>query len=145
MDRTERVVQLFENGLNCSQAMLVVFGEPHGLDLETAKRLGRPLGGGMGRLGRVCGAVSGAIVVLGLAQLDTMDESEARNDIARFVRELVQRFEDRHGTTLCNGLLGADMSTETGMRKIKEEKLVPKLCPAFVRDAAEILSELLRT
>jgi C_GCAxxG_C_C family probable redox protein len=145
MERIERVVQLFENGLNCSQAMLVVFGEPHGLDIETAKRLGRPLGGGMGRLGRVCGAVSGAIMVLGLAQQAAMDEGEARNDIARLIQELVRRFEERHGTTLCNGLLGADMSTEAGMRKIKEEQLVPRLCPAFVRDAAEILSELLRT
>jgi len=143
MNRTEKAVELFEGGLNCSQAILAVFGEPYGLDLEAAKRLGRPLGGGMGRLGEVCGAVTGAIAALGLAQGNGVDEGAARDEVARSVRELVHRFEERHGTTLCKGLLGADMSTEAGRKRIKEEKLVAKLCPGFVSDAAEILAQLI--
>jgi C_GCAxxG_C_C family probable redox protein len=143
MNRTERAVHLFENGLNCSQAILAVFGEPHGIDIETAKRLGRPLGGGLGRLGLVCGAITGAVAALGIAQSGPADEGQARNDVARSVQELVHRFEERHGTTLCRGLLGADMSTDAGMKKIREEKLVAIHCPGFVKDAAAILSELL--
>ena len=144
MDRSEKAMQWFKDGLNCSQAILAAFGEPYGLDPESAKRLGRPLGGGMGRLGETCGAVTGAIEALGLAQNGTNDETEARNEIARSVQELVKRFKERHGTIVCRVLLGADMSTEAGMKRIREEKLVATLCPAFVRSAAEILSEMIK-
>jgi C_GCAxxG_C_C family probable redox protein len=142
MNQVEKTVNMFDNGLNCSQAMLAVFGEPFGVDLETAKRLGRPFGGGMGHLARTCGAVTGAIMVLGLAR-DNSDEGRAKQEVYQAVKELVRRFEKRHGTSACKELLGEDMSTEEGMRKIREEKLVRKICPEFVRDAAEILFKLL--
>ena len=142
MNATQKAVHLFENGLNCSQAILTAFGEPHGIDSETAKKLGRPWGGGVGRMGQICGAVTGAIMVLGLAQSRKQDEAEARNDICLTVQELVRRFEQRHGTSVCKDLLGADCSTEEGQRKIKEEMLVKKLCPKFVQDACGILAEL---
>lgn len=142
MNAAQKAVHLFENGLNCSQAILTAFGEPHGIDSETAKKLGRPWGGGVGRMGQICGAVTGAIMVLGLAQSGKQDEAEARNDICLTIQELVRRFEQRHGATVCKDLLGADFSTEEGQRKIKEEMLVKKLCPKFVEDAGCILAEL---
>jgi C_GCAxxG_C_C family probable redox protein len=138
----ERTVDLFRNALNCSQAMLTVFGEPYGIDAGTAMKLGRPLGGGIGHMARTCGALTAAVLVLGMAK-DDPEEREARQISHRSVQELFRRFEDRHGTTLCRDLLGADMSTEEGARKVREEKLVAKTCPLFVRDAAHILSELL--
>ena len=70
MNNVERTVDLFASGLNCSQAILTVLGEPYGLDSEMAARLGRPLGGGMGRLSLTCGAVTAAVLVLGLAKDD---------------------------------------------------------------------------
>jgi len=86
MDAAQKAVHLFENGLNCSQAILTAFGEPHGIDSESAKKLGRPWGGGVGRMGRICGAVTGAIMVLGLAQSGWQDEAEARNDLFQLSR-----------------------------------------------------------
>ncbi len=143
MNNAERTEDLFASGLNCSQAILTVFGEPYGLDSEMANRLGRPLGGGMGRLARTCGAVTGAVLVLGLAK-DHQDEAQARKVSYSHVQELFRRFEALHGTTECRSLLGADMSTEEGLKKVQDEKLVSKLCPAFVRDAANILEKLLQ-
>lgn len=142
MNTVDRTVNLFTTGLNCSQAVLTVFGEPHGLDADTAKKLGRPLGGGIGHLAKTCGAISAAVLVLGLAQ-DGKEEAQARNASFSQVQQLFRKFESLHGTTECRILLGADMSTEEGMRKIKEENLVRNLCPAFVRDAAAILEKLL--
>lgn len=43
--------------------------------------------------------------------------------------------------TLCRELLGVEISTESGLKKIKEENLVKRVCPQFVKDAAEILFE----
>jgi C_GCAxxG_C_C family probable redox protein len=143
MNNVKKTVDHFPSRLNCSQAMLTVFGEPYGLDSEMAKKLGRPLGGGMGHMARTCGAVTGAVLVLGLAK-DHQDEGEARKVAYSYVQEVFSRFEALHGTTECRSLLGADMSTKEGLKKVQDEKLVSKLCPAFVRDAASILEKLLK-
>ena len=144
MNQVEKAVSLFEGNVNCSQAMLIVFGEPYGLDSEIAKKLGRPFGGGIGRLAQICGAVTGAIMVLGLA-CDREDEDSAKDLVYERVREFVHRFEKLHGTSICKGLLGADLSTEEGRQKVKEEKLTRKICPGLVRDAGELLADLLKS
>ncbi|MBM3301334.1 MAG: C_GCAxxG_C_C family protein, partial [Deltaproteobacteria bacterium] len=95
MNNVERAVDFFASGLNCSQAMLTVFGEPCGLDSEMAERLGRPLGGGMGRMARTCGAVTAAVLVLGLAK-NHQDEGEARKVSYSHVQELFRRFGALH-------------------------------------------------
>ena len=144
MDNAKRAVDLFTGGLNCSQAMLTVFGEPYGLEPEMAAKLGRPLGGGMGHLAKTCGAVTACVLVLGMAK-DHQDEGEARTASHFCVQEFFRRFEALHGTTECKNLLGVDLSTEEGLKKAREEKLPKKVCPPFVRDAASILEELLTT
>lgn len=141
MNEVQRAVSLFENGLNCSQAILTVFGKPY-VELEVAAKIGRPLGGGIAHMGLTCGAVTAAILILGLTRGNEENEGEARQEVFKSAREFVRFFEDRHKTTLCRELLGADISTESGLKKIKEEKLVARSCPQFVRDAAEILCEL---
>ncbi len=142
MNNVERAVDLFPTKLNCSQAMLTVFGEPYGLNAKLAARLGLPLGGGMGHLARTCGAITAAVLVLGLAK-DHEDEEEAKRVSFSCVQELFRSFEALHGTTECKGLLGADMSTAEGLKKVREEKLVSRVCPALVRDVATILERLL--
>jgi len=142
MNKVERTADLFASGLSCSQAMLTVFGEPYGLDAETAAKLGRPLGGGIGHLAKSCGALTAAVLVLGMAE-DRQEEGEARKASYACVQDLFRRFAALHGTTECKELLGIDMSTEEGWKKIQEEKLVRKVCPPYVRDAASILEKLL--
>ncbi len=142
MNNVQKTVDLLTNGLNCSQAMLTVFGEPYGLTVEMASKLGRPLGGGMGHLAKTCGAVTAAVLILGLAK-DHEEERKAREASFFSVQQLFRSFEARHGTTECKDLLGADMSSAEGMKKIQQENLVKNLCPAFVQDAAEILELLL--
>ena len=68
MNNVEKTVDLFSTGLNCSQAILTVFGEPYGLDAEMAAKLGRPLGGGIGHMAKTCGAISAAGTGLGNGQ-----------------------------------------------------------------------------
>jgi C_GCAxxG_C_C family probable redox protein len=144
MTNATQAVDLFLNGLTCSQAMLTVFGESYGIDSELAEKLGRPLSGGIARQGRTCGAVTAAVLVIGLAK-DGEDKGEAKRIAFSSVQEFFRRFEALHGTTECKNLLGASISTDEGMKKIQEEKLFTTVCPAFVRDAANILEDLLAT
>ncbi len=142
MDRVQRTSSLFENGLNCSQAILTAFGEAYGVGLEDAARIGRPWGGGIAHMGLTCGAVTAAILILGLAQGNGEDEKGIRNRVFKSGKEFVRRFEERYKTTFCRDLLGVDIATESGLKRIREENLVRKICPPYVRGAAEILVEM---
>jgi C_GCAxxG_C_C family probable redox protein len=144
MNKIERTNELFMNGgLNCTQAILTVYGDSHGIDPDTARVLGRPFSGGVGASGQICGFVTGAVQVLAHA-FNHPDEHRARKGTHPKVIAFLKAFRDKHGAVTCNELLGVERCTEEGEKRLKEEDLVKKKCPAFGRDAAEILEGLLR-
>lgn len=142
MSQIDQAVDLFRNGCACSQAILAVYGQPLGLDRTLAMRLAAGFAGGM-RLGETCGAVTGALMVLGLRHCgDDSEKPSGRGDIYAAVEEFAIRFEDRNESLACRDLLGCDISTQEGMRTAKKQALFETKCPKMVRDAAEILDEM---
>jgi C_GCAxxG_C_C family probable redox protein len=140
----DRVVNRFEEGFNCSQAVLSAYGPDLGLDAALALKIAGGFGGGMGRQGGTCGAVTGAFMALGLRYGSAEAEDEAAKEEAYAkVRELAQRFAAQHGSTLCRDLLGSDISTPEGRQLARERRLFTTLCPQLVRTAAEILEPML--
>ena len=121
--------------------MLAGFGELYGLDRSTAFKLARAFGSGMG-MGRECGAVTGAMMILGFKIQEASTEKETRFKVYDLNRELVRLFEKKHGTIICKDLLGVDLGTPEGRDKAIRENLFRTLCPGFVRDAAQILSDM---
>ena len=94
--------------------------------------------------GETCGAVSGALMVIGLRYGRTRTDDEVAKERAySLAQEFVQEFESRHGSVFCRDLLGYDISTPDGLASAGQENLGATLCPNFVRDAAEILEDLL--
>jgi C_GCAxxG_C_C family probable redox protein len=146
MDRVELAVSHFQKGLSCSQALVVAYGEGFGLEREMAVRLAAGFGGGMGRMAQTCGAVTGAVMLLGLkyGSVDVEDR-QAKEKTHEAVREFANRFTLLNGSLICRELLGCDISTPDGFRLAKAKKLADTVCPKFVRDAAEIIEEMLGT
>ena len=139
---TDQVVALhLEGKANCAQAMLMVYGKYYGISEELAMKLAAGFGGGMGGMGKTCGALSGAIAVLGLTY--EIGNPAAKASVYSLVKEFTKRFTDRHGSVICNELLGHDISTPDGIQMIREQKLFSTVCPMVDRSAAEILEELL--
>ena len=144
MTNVEQAVGCFKSGCNCAQAILTVYGAPYGLDQKAAMKLATGFGGGMGRMGEVCGALTGAFMVLGLKfGAGTAQDAPAKERTAALVQELSKRFEARHGCIRCRELLGCDIDTPEGMQAAKDRKLFTTVCPGLVGDAAGMLEELL--
>ena len=93
-------------------------------------------------MGRECGAVTGAMLILGFKVQEAPSEKETRFRVYELVKELVRLFEEKHGTIICRDLLGTDPGTPEGREKAVKDNLFRTLCPTFVRDAAQILAEL---
>jgi len=136
---------MFKEGFNCAQAVLTCCGEQYGIDHDTACRVAQTLGGGMSRLNQTCGAVTGALMVIGLKHAKTGADNKGKEQAMQFAQEFARRFRAKHGSLSCTELLGCDLSTKEGFSTAMAEGLTKTICPQLVRDAADIVDELLRT
>jgi C_GCAxxG_C_C family probable redox protein len=137
----EIAVGLFGSKFNCAQSVFAAFAPQIGLEQSQALKLASPFGGGVARRGQVCGAVTGALMVLGLIQ--GADTPAGKEEAYRLGEEFLQNFESRHKSILCRDLLGCDIHTPKGRQKAQGKDLFNSLCPLFVRSAAEIAQAML--
>jgi C_GCAxxG_C_C family probable redox protein len=135
--------KMFDEGYSCSQALLCAFAPRYGLERNTALKLASPFGGGIARRGGLCGAASGAIMVLGLHGGRTdPDDTETRDRNDALVCEFVDRYTRDNGALYCNDLTGVDISDDTAREAGKESGAFEKVCPGVVRYAAQLVEEL---
>ena len=135
MDKVQEAVSVFKSGFNCSQAIVRTYGPEYGLTPLDSLRVSCGFGGGM-RRGDTCGAVTGALMVLGLryGPKDVADTS-AKNDVYSRVTEFCRRYEARCDSVVCRELLGCDISTEEGQQNLEKflnEKLTSEQLPEFI-------------
>lgn len=148
----DKAKSLFFEGYNCAQSVFCAFTDVTNLNLNTSARLASSFGGGMGRLREVCGTVSAAAMVLGLAKgyADPKDV-QAKKEHYRLVREFSERFRAAEGSIVCRELLaranvdpraaaaGGDPEART------QEYYKKRPCPELVWQAAHILDSMLDT
>ncbi len=144
-NKSEKAAAMVAGNWNCAQSVLGVFCADLGIDRETAMKLASGFGAGMARRQEVCGAVSGAIMAVGLRHGQAREDDKASKETAyRLTLELMTRFEGEFGSCLCRELLpGIDLATEAGHQRYKDEGWSEKVCRPCVRGAVRILEEIL--
>ena len=131
----------FAEGFNCSQAVFCAFASKFGINDGTALKLASPFGGGVAHQGQVCGAVTGALMALGLAR--GSDTVETKDETYRMAEDFISRFQERHDTILCRELIGVDISTPEGLQSARDTGVFKSICPGLVKDAAELAAEFI--
>ena len=128
-------------GFSCSQAVLAVMGPERGLDRETALRVAGALGAG---INGPCGAVSGALMAIGLEHgRVSAEDSKSKRRCYDLGSEFVRRFRKAEGAIACRDLLGYDLSKPGGAAKARASGLFRTLCPRLVATAVEVVEALL--
>ena len=143
MNRAERGKELFEAGMNCSQAVLLAYEDELGVDRSVLLRIGSSFGGGMGRLREVCGAVSGIFAVAGLLQgPEDPTDHKAKTAHYKLIQELAAKFREKNGFIVCRELLGlrADENSHVPEERT-EEYYRRRPCAKYIMCAIEILEE----
>jgi C_GCAxxG_C_C family probable redox protein len=143
MDLVSEAQALFEGPYNCAQAVLGPFAERFGLSQTTAFKMTTPFGGGIGHTGQVCGAVSGAIMAIGLAHGTAADDKPQKEACYAQARAFMSRFLALHNAVTCPGLLGLDLGDSDQYAQAREMGVFHSRCPVFVGDAVRITAELL--
>ncbi len=143
MSYAQKAKELFSSGLNCSQAVFTAFSSVVGLDEETAKKVSIGLGGGVGRMREVCGAVSGGAMVLGM--IYGGENAEDKVSAYKRIQEFAEKFKNENGYIVCRQLLGLDENVrETAVPEERTPQYYAKRpCAELVYTAAEIVEKMI--
>lgn len=142
-DPVARAAELFAAGISCAPAVLAAFAPRLGMDEQHAACAASCFGGGMAGAGKTCGAVTGAMMAIGLGHgPGVRADPAAKKEAYRRTQELWRRFTERHGSIECCEILGVDISTPEGHASATAQGLFKTRCAAAVRDAAEIVRAL---
>lgn len=145
-ERVARAKALFESGHNCSQSVFMAFSDLFGVDDRLAATIAAPLGGGVGRLREVCGAVTGMSLVVGLKypSVDPKDKASRMKNYA-VVRETAHAFEKQYGSVVCRELLKLRKGEEPELSASGHPILRAGACSCanLVESAARIVAEKL--
>ncbi len=141
---TDLALYYHQQGFACSQAVLAAYASEFGLDSELALKITTPFAGGLARLGETCGAVTAALMIIGLKYGKIKaDDERAKEFTYYYSEEFFDQFKKRNGTILCRDLIACNLNTPEGLKFFRENNLMQKICPKFVKDAAEILDEII--
>jgi C_GCAxxG_C_C family probable redox protein len=139
--KVDRAESLFREGFSCSQAVLMAFAPGLGLKQRQAALVASAFGGGMARHGWTCGALTGALMALGLHRgHSTADDTATKDALFARVQALVARFEAQHGSTACRQLTGANMLDAAERQAASDRGVFSTLCPQLVRTAATLVA-----
>lgn len=133
--------RLFGEGLFCAESVVTAVAKSLGRESDLAISLATGFCSGMGRTDGTCGAVTGAVMGIGLA---LGREAPGRSVQACYeaVQNLSHRFEAEFQSTNCSELLGCRLGTLDGQKTFRENKLGRK-CELFTRRAAEIAAAVI--
>lgn len=141
--KKNEVAELFMRGLDCSQVVAIKFAEECGFSEEEMIRMTAGFGGGLG-IGETCGAVAGAMVVLGLKfGPDGPDQDEQKKIMSIKRAEFLKLWREKRQSCVCKELLGHDISIPGELDKVIEEGTMLDFCPELVLDAIDILKKVL--
>jgi C_GCAxxG_C_C family probable redox protein len=138
----EKAAQHFSEGYNCAQSVLLTMFEHWKGANDLIPKVATAFGGGIGRCGSVCGALTGGVIAISI-KYGTNDMSLGKRLKAYEVaQKFYRKFLQCHGSALCQELVGYNLSNPEDLKKAQKTNVFEEKCTHFVRTAVEILVDL---
>ena len=142
--KSDTAAEIFSKGFNCAQAVLAALSSEYGVDSATAKKIAGAFGGGIASNGDVCGAVSGALMVIGLRYGKYKeDDTVSKENTYRIANEYMEKFKKEFGSIKCKELIKYSLNKKEELLKAREAGVFKTICPEFVKRSVELAEEVL--
>jgi len=140
----EKAKENFKIGFNCAESVLKSLADEMEIECSCIPRISTGFGAGLGRHGEICGAITGAVMALGLkyGRSDTKDP-EAKEKAYAIVDGFIKTFESKFKNVRCIDLTGCNMLTPEGLQKAKDDNVHKNICVDLVMIAATEAAKLL--
>ena len=140
----EKATAYFEEGFNCSESILKGYLEVYGKD-PTLGAAASGFGGGIGGKGTICGAVSGAVIALGLHyNRQSSADKKLYGTVRENAREILEQFAEINTSSYCKDLQPYDLTTMEGREKLHKDPEVMGKCKSYLTSAATLLVQAVR-
>ncbi|MDP4178399.1 MAG: C-GCAxxG-C-C family protein [Bacillota bacterium] len=141
MEKQEKAMEYFQNGCNCSQAVVMPYAEELNVNEGIIQKMAVAFGGGMSKAGKVCGCLSGALMVIGLKYGEdsakiVANRIKSYNEGQKFMKQ----FNETFGATDCRELIKLDLNKKEDMVQA-QAKVFGSRCKNMVGKTIEMLEE----
>lgn len=142
---TNRATEIMAQGHACSEAVLLAVCQEFEIEIDDKiiPGIASLFAGGIGNTGSVCGAVTGAVMAMGLLKERGETMEEVINNLA-LAQEFRRRFEAEMRTINCRELTGADLTTKEGIEQFMNSDIPQTACFPAVATAYRLVVELLK-
>lgn len=131
-EKTAKAKLLHSQGFNCSQSVVSAYAEELGLSRDMAEKMSVALGGGVAKMGEICGCVSAAAVLSGFIKENQKEDGSVDTLKAQtWTRDIAEKFRNECGDIVCRHLKSP---RATAGRQIKP-------CRELVGIAARLIAE----
>ena len=139
----ERAARYFRQDYNCAQSVLLAMSEYYGIRRnKLIPRIATAFGGGIGRRGSLCGALTGGVMAIGLKHGTNKTVLKEKEKAYKIALRFYDQFAKECGSPLCRELTGYDLTKPEERAKLRKSKVRDEKCSHFVRKAVEILIDL---
>jgi len=138
----KKAVSHFTQNYNCAQSILLTMQEYWGISLLVEPKIASGFGGGIGRQGFLCGALTGGVMAIGLKYGTNEPNMQKREKALHLSSELFSKFKEEWGSVCCRDLIRFDLSTPEGREKAWAANVFQEKCLRFVESAVRILIDL---
>ena len=132
----------FKEGYNCAQSVLLAMQDFWVIEKPFEPKVASAFGGGIGRCGSLCGALTGGVIAVGLKYGSNNPVVEEREKAYSLASEFYNRFKMDLGSVLCRDLIGYDLANPEDLEKVRSSNVSMGKCIRFVEKAVEILIDL---
>ena len=141
-DCVEEAVSHFNEGFNCAQSVLLAMQKFWEVKNPLEPKVASAFGGGIGRRGSLCGALTGGVIAIGLRYGTNTPSSSTREQAYSMALEFFKRFEKECGSVLCRDLIGYDLTNPEGLEAARSADVFMQKCVHFTRKAVEALIDM---
>jgi len=133
----------FDEGFNCAQSVFAAFAPSLGMEPDKALKTASCFGGGM-NLGSTCGALTGALMVLGLAVGYDRYSPETKAELSTLSLDFISRWQEQIGSLDCRDILEIDPTDPLQKQAAKDAGITAQRCTNCVETAVLQTEEFLR-
>ena len=141
--KAEIALRKFSEGYHCAQSVVYAFADEVNIDKDILLTISTGFGAGISRKQEVCGAVSGAVIILGAKYGRKENETNDKTEITyREVQKFVDEFTKEKGSINCMELLlGCNLLTEKGQKMFQQKNMLHEICFGCVELSCNILQK----
>jgi len=141
----QKAARYFEDHYNCAESVILAGQELLGANRRIPFSVGTTLGAGIARQGMMCGAITGALILVGLAHGRSSPQEKDMYERAMVTAgEILERFRREHGSLACRELVGLDLNDPSERQRFNDDPERRERCKSFVKTAARLLEQTLR-